>query len=638
MTGLVPIGDGANFIRINSSSALDVTLDGTYNYLRYVELGYVFTGGGNAYIIEIVVTPAYVGDYPTNTNKFFRGCIRAMVSEGLGVSEQADPNFLKLSCAEGIYYAVGREYTLPTVTTFTKMFNNADFGWVPLTSPPLNTLQSDVWNDVTKNYGASLITLTDGYWKTDIIFRVPSGNVYAICGQAEYATEQEAKDAPLATLPSALTNVAILLAKITMQKGSTTIASGISDIRPYLPRVFGSASAGSVQAHSSLTGLNADDHLQYFNETRGDLRYAPVAKGVTNGDSHDHSGGDGGQISYTGLANIPSDFTPSSHGDSAHSETYVKTADSRLSDSRTPTAHASSHITGGSDIIANAVAGESSGLMSGSDKTKLDGIETGAEVNVNADWNSNSGDSQILNKPTVFAPESHGDSAHSETYVKTADSRLSDSRTPLSHGNEAHSSTFVATGDSRLSDARTPLSHNTSHQSGGLDSIKLDDLAVPDDNTDLDATITHHGLLPKLGGGSTNFLRADGTWAAPASSVDTNTRLFTFVLHRGDNATVGANKTNKLIADKSYTINKVYAYATTGPTGTALIFDVNLNGSTIWSTQGNRIQIAAGANYGTQTSFNTTSLIEGDILSIDIDQIGSIIAGSDITVILRCDI
>ena len=34
-------------------------------------------------------------------------------------------------------------------------------------------------------------------------------------------------------------------------------------------------------------------------------------------------------------------------------------------------------------------------------KTKLDGIATGAEVNVQSDWNSSSGDSQILNKPTI---------------------------------------------------------------------------------------------------------------------------------------------------------------------------------------------------------------------------------------------
>lgn len=68
-----------------------------------------------------------------------------------------------------------------------------------------------------------------------------------------------------------------------------------------------------------------------------------------------------------------------------------------------------------------------------------------------------------------------------------------------------------------LADAQNPTTHASSHQSGGADSIKLDDLATPDDNTDLDATTGRHGLLPKLGGGTANFLRADGTWAAPGS-------------------------------------------------------------------------------------------------------------------------
>jgi len=69
--------------------------------------------------------------------------------------------------------------------------------------------------------------------------------------------------------------------------------------------------------------------------------------------------------------------------------------------------------------------------------------------------------------------------------------------------------------DARLSDARTPTTHATSHASGGGDALQLDNLSAPDDNTDLDASLTRHGLLPKLGGGTTNFFRADGTWAAP---------------------------------------------------------------------------------------------------------------------------
>lgn len=43
---------------------------------------------------------------------------------------------------------------------------------------------------------------------------------------------------------------------------------------------------------------------------------------------------------------------------------------------------------------------DTTGFVTG-DKTKLDGISTGAEVNVIVDWNSSSGDSQILNKPTI---------------------------------------------------------------------------------------------------------------------------------------------------------------------------------------------------------------------------------------------
>ena len=42
-------------------------------------------------------------------------------------------------------------------------------------------------------------------------------------------------------------------------------------------------------------------------------------------------------------------------------------------------------------------------------KTKLDGIEAGAQVNVNADWNATSGDAQILNKPTIPSAQVNSD-------------------------------------------------------------------------------------------------------------------------------------------------------------------------------------------------------------------------------------
>lgn len=76
----------------------------------------------------------------------------------------------------------------------------------------------------------------------------------------------------------------------------------------------------------------------------------------------------------------------------------------------------------------------------------------------------------------------------------------------------------VLTSDSRLSDARTPLAHAPSHKSGGSDAIKLDELSAPTDVTTLNADTAKHGLLPKLPGGTANFLRADGAFAPPPAS------------------------------------------------------------------------------------------------------------------------
>lgn len=69
-----------------------------------------------------------------------------------------------------------------------------------------------------------------------------------------------------------------------------------------------------------------------------------------------------------------------------------------------------------STATATALAGKAgtavatttvAGLMAAADKTKLDGVATGAEVNVQADWTAVSGDALIVNKPTSMAPTAH---------------------------------------------------------------------------------------------------------------------------------------------------------------------------------------------------------------------------------------
>lgn len=55
----------------------------------------------------------------------------------------------------------------------------------------------------------------------------------------------------------------------------------------------------------------------------------------------------------------------------------------------------------GTNTTLPAATASAAGVMTSADKSKLDGIAAGAEVNVNADWNATSGDALILNKPTI---------------------------------------------------------------------------------------------------------------------------------------------------------------------------------------------------------------------------------------------
>ena len=60
--------------------------------------------------------------------------------------------------------------------------------------------------------------------------------------------------------------------------------------------------------------------------------------------------------------------------------------------------------------ITNAGSGV---VISSAERSKLSGIASGAEVNVNADWNALSGDAEILNKPNLFSTSDETDPIYS---------------------------------------------------------------------------------------------------------------------------------------------------------------------------------------------------------------------------------
>lgn len=80
----------------------------------------------------------------------------------------------------------------------------------------------------------------------------------------------------------------------------------------------------------------------------------------------------------------------------------------------------------------------------------------------------------------------------------------------------------------------------------------------------------------------------------------------------------------------------VSASVAIAPVGANIIIDVNKNGTTIFTTQANRPQVPAGMYEAVeQILIDDHIMNDGDYLTVDIDQIGSSVAGSYLTVFIR---
>lgn len=83
---------------------------------------------------------------------------------------------------------------------------------------------------------------------------------------------------------------------------------------------------------------------------------------------------------------------------------------------------------------------------------------------------------------------------------------------------------------------------------------------------------------------------------------------------------------------RTLTIDSIRASAGTAPTGSALIVDVHKDGTTLFSTQSKRPQIAVGTNTDLADPPDVTTIANGSYLTVDVDQVGSTIAGASLTV------
>lgn len=126
--------------------------------------------------------------------------------------------------------------------------------------------------------------------------------------------------------------------------------------------------------------------------------------------------------------------------------------------------------------------------------------------------------------------------------------------------------------------------------------------------------------------------------SADANSNNTTTQTFLNSLRPTLYAPItgilvtGTNVFNEIVISQPYSFVSVNLRVKTAPTGADLIIDINKNGSSIFST---RPTISAGSTTGGSSAvFNTVSVTTGDVITIDVDQIGSTVPGSNLVVAL----
>ncbi len=98
------------------------------------------------------------------------------------------------------------------------------------------------------------------------------------------------------------------------------------------------------------------------------------------------------------------------------------------------------------------------------------------------------------------------------------------------------------------------------------------------------------------------------------------------------NISVGSG-THRAYAYEDRTITTNIAYLDTAPTDATAIFDVNKDGTTLYSTQGNRPTITATEFVSTETAPDVTAWAADSYLQADIDQVGSSVTGANATLV-----
>lgn len=194
-----------------------------------------------------------LSDFPRRVSAFAGNGFGALITSGMTCAEAATP--LHVQMDTGVINLNLVEYTVPSANTFTKIIVTSDYGLIPETGTTPNAVTVGYYNNPTLTAASALVAMTSGHWKKDYFICTVEGALYYVYAQAEYATEQLARDAAVPSLPLSITTGVASIISVVTSTSSTSISNGIIDVRPNWQRIVG---VGDAAAPSSVTTLTGD--------------------------------------------------------------------------------------------------------------------------------------------------------------------------------------------------------------------------------------------------------------------------------------------------------------------------------------------------------------------------------------------
>lgn len=269
-----------------------------------------------------------------------------------------------------------------------------------------------------------------------------------------------------------------------------TPSSGTPDVItvPFATNAGSASNASSVSGHTVAKDVPAD---AVFTDTTYENATTAVAGLMSTADKSKLNGiASGAEVNQNAFSNIVANGTTVS----ADSKTDTLTIEAGSNVTITGDATNDKITISATDTTYSDATTATHGLMSTTDKSKLDGIAAGAEVNVQANWTetNSSADAYIKNKPTLGTAAAKDvpatGNASTSQVVMGNDTRLSDARNAADVYSWAKASTKPTYSYSEITN--TPTIPTITDTYSGTSSDGMSGKAVKSAIDALDGTIT----------------------------------------------------------------------------------------------------------------------------------------------------